>query len=426
MRKTVIVAAVGLLSIGSAMAQNDPTSPAPIDDATPPAASSDSTAPAADSSATATSETTTTTSSDASGSTTDTTTTSSGDTPPPPATDAASSWGLPGDRDIDYITILGSYVFADSNRGGGANSGGGASLIFGRHFANHFGWEANYTLDILETGSTGGGDIYRHTLGGDLTYSFGDRQHFTPFLLVGGGGDFTDAHPRSNNGPSGYVDGGVGVVTNTFWHNRVRLRAEGRAIHDFLSADGHNGFTDYRASLGIEIPFYEPKAYQLPPPAQPTTVVKVIEKDTGLEDSDGDGVVDSADKCPGTPPNTRVDGDGCTIPKILRLDGVTFEFNKSHLRPDSETILSYVVKIMNKYPDMQVELAGYTDSKGGAAYNLKLSQRRAAAVKEYLVAHGIGASRIEAKGYGKENPVASNDTDEGRERNRRVELHILN
>jgi OOP family OmpA-OmpF porin len=76
---------------------------------------------------------------------------------------------------------------------------------------------------------------------------------------------------------------------------------------------------------------------------------------------------------------------------------------------------------------MQVELAGYTDNVGSASYNLKLSQKRAEAVKEYLtVEQNIDASRIQAKGYGKENPVASNDTDEGRERNRRVELHVLN
>uniref|UniRef100_UPI0004A7031B OmpA family protein n=1 Tax=Nevskia soli TaxID=418856 RepID=UPI0004A7031B len=109
-----------------------------------------------------------------------------------------------------------------------------------------------------------------------------------------------------------------------------------------------------------------------------------------------------------------------------RLEGVTFEFNKTRLRPDSQTILNWVVGIMQKYPDMQVELAGYTDSIGGTAYNLKLSQRRAEAVKAYLVEKGVDAGRIQAKGYGKENPVATNSTDEGREYNRRVELHILN
>lgn len=337
---------------------------------------------------------------------------------------------LAGIRDVDYISVLGNYVDPDRKRGldvgDDVHSGAGASFIFGRHFGNRFGWEANYTYTTLQTGSAGAGNFYLHQLGGDLTYSFGDRQHITPFLLIGGGGIFDDVHPRSNGGGSGYADGGLGLTTGTFWHHRIRLRAEVRAVHDFISTSEHNGFTDFRGGVGIEIPFYELKPVQPQVIEQPTQVVKTEEIPWGQRDDDGDGVINEKDKCPNTPPNTRVDGDGCPIPKVVRLDGVTFEFNKTRLRPDSQTILTWVVGIMQKYPDMQVELAGYTDSIGGAAYNLKLSQKRAEAVKEYLVGKGIDAGRIQAKGYGKENPVASNKTDEGREYNRRVELHILN
>jgi OmpA-OmpF porin, OOP family len=350
--------------------------------------------------------------------------------PPSPAAAEASN-PLAGVRDLDYISGLGNYVKVDRKRGDvtgfpGTKYGAGASVIFGRHFGNGWGWEGNYTFSDLETGGNGGGDFYLHQLGGDLTYSFGDRQHFTPFLLVGGGGILDDVHPRTDGGGSGYVDGGLGMTTGTFWHNRIRLRGEVRAIHDFISTPNHTGFTDYRAGLGIEIPFYELKPVQPQIIEQPTQVVKTEEIPWGLRDDDGDGVVNEKDKCPNTPPNTRVDGDGCPIPKVVRLEGVTFEFNKTRLRPDSQTILNWVVGIMQKYPDMQVELAGYTDSIGSAAYNLKLSQRRAESVKEYLLEKGIDAARVQAKGYGKENPVATNKTDEGRERNRRVELHILN
>ncbi|MDE0856197.1 MAG: OmpA family protein [Nevskia sp.] len=329
---------------------------------------------------------------------------------------------------MDYVSVLGNYIKADRKRGldvgNDVKYGSGASFIFGRHFGNHWGWEANYTFNDIETGPSGGGDFYIHQLGGDLTYSFGDRQHITPFLLVGGGGIFDDVHPRTNNGASGYADAGFGMTTGTFWHNRIRLRAEARAVHDFTSTPERNGFTDFRAGIGLEIPFYELK------PAAPVVVheeqTKVVEIPWGLRDDDGDGVINEKDKCPNTPPNTRVDGDGCPIPKVVRLDGVTFEFNKTRLRPDSQTILNWVVGIMQKYPDMQVELGGYTDSIGSAAYNLKLSQKRAESVKAFLVGKGIDGGRIQAKGYGKENPVASNKTDEGREYNRRVELHILN
>ena len=408
MRKLLMAAAAGLLASGEVLAQDTPAAPAtPASDSAAPAA------PAADSGAPAP--------------TADNTAPAPGSASPgvdasaPPA--AGSDNPLAGVRDIDYISVLGNYNRADTHRGPDVKYGAGASFLFGRHFGNGWGWEANYTFSALETGPSGGGDYYIHTAGGDLVYSLGDRQHFTPFALIGGGGAFDDVHPRTNNGASGYVDAGLGLTTGTFWHNRIRLRAEARAVHDFISTNERNGFTDYRAGIGLEIPFYELKPQHV---AVAEPAVQVVKVPTGLEDSDGDGVVDAVDKCPNTPPNTRVDGDGCPIPKVVRLEGVTFEFNKTRLRPDSQTILNWVVGIMKKYPDMQVELAGYTDSVGSAAYNLKLSQKRADAVKGYLLEQGVDGSRIQTKGYGKENPVASNDTDEGREYNRRVELHILN
>ncbi|HWY25268.1 MAG TPA: OmpA family protein [Nevskia sp.] len=453
MRKLLIAAAAGLFVSGSVLAQDTPpapasdaAAPAPADTAAAPAApaadasAATPAAPAADASAPAPAAPAADTSaaapatpaadSSAPAPTADNTApaaTAASPTVDASAPAATSDDPLAGIRDVDYVSVLGNYFKSDRKRGldvgNDVKYGAGASFIFGRHFGNGFGWEANYTETTVQTSSAGAGNFYLHQLGGDLTYSLGDRQHFTPFVLVGGGGMFDDVHPRTNGGPSGYVDAGVGLTTGTFWHNRIRLRAEVRASHDFISTPEHNGFTDFRAGLGLEIPFYELKPQHL---AAAEPAVQVVKVPTGLEDSDGDGVVDAVDKCPNTPPNTRVDGDGCPIPKVVRLEGVTFEFNKTRLRPDSQTILNWVVGIMKKYPDMQVELAGYTDSVGSTAYNLKLSQKRADAVKGYLLEQGVDGSRIQTKGYGKDNPVASNDTDEGRERNRRVELHILN
>ena len=137
-------------------------------------------------------------------------------------------------------------------------------------------------------------------------------------------------------------------------------------------------------------------------------------------------MIDERDKCPGTPPNTRVDGDGCPLAKVIALDGVTFEFDSTRLRPDARTILDNASEILRKYPDMKVEVAGHTDSKGSARYNLKLSDGRAAAVREYFIGKGVGAEQLSSKGYGEAEPIADNATDAGRERNRRVELRILN
>lgn len=110
----------------------------------------------------------------------------------------------------------------------------------------------------------------------------------------------------------------------------------------------------------------------------------------------------------------------------VRLDHIYFDYGKATLRPESFPELNKVIKFMNDYPSVRIEIAGHTDSDGSASFNQKLSQNRAESVRNYIVQQGkIEASRITAKGYGEEQPVASNETDEGKQMNRRVEFEIL-
>jgi len=111
---------------------------------------------------------------------------------------------------------------------------------------------------------------------------------------------------------------------------------------------------------------------------------------------------------------------------VLVLEGVKFDFNSSQLDPSGRSILDRIAAALNQYPDVNIEVAGYTDSVGNDAYNLRLSQQRAEAVRDFLIGKGVAASRLSAKGYGEADPIASNDTEEGRERNRRVVLRKLN
>ncbi|MDG2307286.1 MAG: OmpA family protein [Candidatus Binatia bacterium] len=106
----------------------------------------------------------------------------------------------------------------------------------------------------------------------------------------------------------------------------------------------------------------------------------------------------------------------------LVLRGVHFDFDKASLRPEGEPILAAAAKILNEDSNLQVEVQGYTDGVGSAEYNIGLSDRRAATVKDYLVSQGVAASRLTTRGFGKADPVATNETDEGRAQNRRVEL----
>jgi outer membrane protein OmpA-like peptidoglycan-associated protein len=106
----------------------------------------------------------------------------------------------------------------------------------------------------------------------------------------------------------------------------------------------------------------------------------------------------------------------------VTLRGVNFDFNKATIKSDSAAILDDAVATLNKASTVNVDVVGHTDSVGSESYNQKLSERRAEAVMGYLVDHGISASRLSSSGRGESEPVASNDTKEGRYENRRVEL----
>lgn len=149
------------------------------------------------------------------------------------------------------------------------------------------------------------------------------------------------------------------------------------------------------------------------------------------KDSDGDGVADQFDKCPGTPAGTAVDGSGCPLPKapeptvkdqstLTGFETIQFEFNSSVLKTDSYPTLDKLSSVLRENGG-KVTVKGYASSEGTAAYNLKLSKDRANSVKTYLVNSGVNASQVVTKGYGEANPIASNDTEEGRIQNRRVE-----
>jgi OOP family OmpA-OmpF porin len=166
-------------------------------------------------------------------------------------------------------------------------------------------------------------------------------------------------------------------------------------------------------------------------------------------DSDGDGVSDFFDKCPGTPAGTHVDGSGCPLPvpvaaapvvaqpdvkvyvteedrKIVRdaIKNLEFDFNKATIRPHSFPSLNRVAQLLID-KNFSLKLAGHTDNVGSKDYNLKLSKERAESVKSYLVSKGANPSRIEATGYGESQPIATNKTAKGRQINRRVEFTLF-
>ncbi|MBW2171765.1 MAG: OmpA family protein, partial [Deltaproteobacteria bacterium] len=145
--------------------------------------------------------------------------------------------------------------------------------------------------------------------------------------------------------------------------------------------------------------------------------VKVDQEGCPL-DSDGDGVPDHLDECPDTPKGATVNSVGCWALKGV----VLFDFNKWDVKSEAHGLLDEVVAILKKNPEIKGVIAGHTDSIGPEEYNQGLSEKRAQAVEKYIEEHGIDRDRFTVKGYGESKPIASNDTEEGRRENRRVEL----
>jgi outer membrane protein OmpA-like peptidoglycan-associated protein len=143
-------------------------------------------------------------------------------------------------------------------------------------------------------------------------------------------------------------------------------------------------------------------------------------------DSDGDGVADYLDKCPNTPKGLVVDETGCVPAGFMVVGDVLFDTNKWNIKPEGQAELDKGVAFLLKNPQLKVEIQGHTDSTGTAAWNATLAQRRAESVMKYLVSKGVPADQLTAKGFGPANPVAPNDTPEGRAKNRRVDFMKAN
>ena len=106
------------------------------------------------------------------------------------------------------------------------------------------------------------------------------------------------------------------------------------------------------------------------------------------------------------------------------MDGIQFDTNKASIRKESEAQVNHIAEILKAYPKVEIKIGGYTDNTGKANANKKLSNNRALAVKKAIVGKGVKADRIDAEGYGSDHPVASNDTTEGRQQNRRIDVRV--
>ena len=205
-----------------------------------------------------------------------------------------------------------------------------------------------------------------------------------------------------NDGKFAY---GVGIAYNI---NHWSLRAEAEGFDD-------NSIDDfYYLSAGVVYRFFDDK------PA-PVVAEPVAEVPVACADTDNDGVCNTDDICMDTPTGLRVDTVGCSCDYTLALE---FAFDSAELSANDKARLDELVPVLTNPKDTSIAgvIDGYTDVTGRPEYNMGLSERRAASVDNYLHSKGVATGRFIPHGYGETNPVASNDTEEGRAQNRRIEL----
>lgn len=313
-----------------------------------------------------------------------------------PGTDAVGHW---------YLTPQIGWTITDSNRIVDNDSFYGVAL--GKHLSDDWSAELNVVSGKYDGRRLAPG-MRVTDVSADVLRVFDRDSMFSPFLTAGAG-VIVDDPTGGDSQKHLMAEGGAGALIH-LWESdsgsaSFSLRPEAKLRWDDNGNYSHPA--DFLFGLGFELAFAAPRpaaGQPSPPPAPvvpPTPVVPPAPRPATV---------------PTAPPRA---------PESVTLEGVHFETNSARLSPESDAILDPVAASLQAHPELRVEVQGHTDGVGSAAYNLKLSQARADAVHDYLIMHGVAAEELTAKGYGLTRPVATNSTAEGRARNRRVVLEVL-
>ncbi len=286
---------------------------------------------------------------------------------------------------------------------------------FGKIIDEHFNVELKGFYQGLQGANQNGNwDMTGGTA--DVQY-FISRGAFSPYTVIGLG-----AMNSSHNGDSGIGfigEAGAGLTYEVSDNFLLRSDVRYRYNQNFNAnlQPGTNEFHDMVVNLGFVIPLgSKPKAVvaQAPAPA-PTPVAAVA--DCSTLDGDKDGVNDCKDECPTSLPGVQVSIVGCWI-----VD-VKFDNDKDIVKPQFFGNLDNVANRIKEHPELKIEIQGHTSKTGGFKHNMNLSDRRAMAVKTYLV-DGTHSPNLTTRGFGWTKPIDTNDTEEGRANNRRVQLEV--
>ncbi|MEC9357617.1 MAG: OmpA family protein [Pseudomonadota bacterium] len=344
-----------------------------------------------------------------------------------------------------YFTESLTYTFADSERN--ADDAWGGYIGLGSALTEYWGLEAGLFYQAFPMG--GNSDPNRWEEWGveaNALYFYSRKPSFSPYFKFGLGTAWTDLETPAGDADTRqpFYQAGLGFMSAFKYFT---LRGDVAYRYTDAKFSGFDDFQEPQLRLGIAIPIGKAEVAE----ADDTMTAPVTDSDgdgvlddrdqcpgtpRGVRvdakgcpiDTDGDGVPDYLDKCPATPAGTPVDSSGCPLATKVdrKFEDVNFGFDRFDLTDYARVTLDKTAAEINtmvqKNPGVRIEVEGHTDSIGTNEYNQALGVRRATAVKDYLIRKGVSGDVITTRSYGETKPIATNDTAKGRLLNRRTEI----
>lgn len=332
-----------------------------------------------------------------------------------------------------HISPMAGYIWADEDRGTDFDGAVG-QINIGNALNEKV--DLDFRLQYVDLGNT----TEQVGAGIEFTWFKSRSATITPLFTVGAGWLSNDITGNANPDDSVVLDAGLGLQAK-LTDNGLAIRGDIRQRLDFNN-NSADDFSDTIALVGLVIPLGDKPTEQAATAvdsdadgvmdtkdACPATPAGVHVDNAGCPiDSDKDGVADGTDLCPNTAKGAAVDSNGCAVAEAANqaaLVVVYFDLESAELSEAAQAKLQAISGQMVERKYIVAVATGYTDTTGSADYNLELSRKRANSVKAYLIERGVRTANVIAKGVGEADPAVANETRQGREQNRRVEVRLL-